>query len=362
MKNKNYICTLLATFFLSLFVSSCKKNETTTEELKPDIYKNIKFIKDWIPLESVPHSSIVQKLATTENNTLNDILKSWVAQGNIFQPGGHRLLITFINNPSSINPQVAKDEVFKGIGAWFQENFLPGINITIGYTTSINNADIKIGWYKGDHGDGANNAFDGRGGVLAHAFYPTSGVIHFDDDENWSASSLGPEFGTIDIASVAAHEFGHTIGLDHSECINATMTPHYFGLNMRTLSVDDVVGSRIIYGNDPTYQHGMTPSYGSVAVGTELEFWLFYSVEIDIWNMFGTGPRISYNENALPPFRYQTITWIIPQGVDLISGQGTSRLKVRTNGQYIGEVRMQANMNDCNTILAIKSTPFTIHN
>ena len=29
----------------------------------------------------------------------------------------------------------------------------------------------------------------GRGNVLAHAFYPVDGRLHFDDDENWVSNS-----------------------------------------------------------------------------------------------------------------------------------------------------------------------------
>ena len=44
-------------------------------------------------------------------------------------------------------------------------------------------AKFKIRFKKGKHSD--KYKFDGKGKVLAHAFYPRSGKIHFDDDETW---------------------------------------------------------------------------------------------------------------------------------------------------------------------------------
>ena len=44
-----------------------------------------------------------------------------------------------------------------------------------------------IAFERGRHDD--EFPFDGRDGVVAHAFYPLDGRLHFDADESWTLNS-----------------------------------------------------------------------------------------------------------------------------------------------------------------------------
>ncbi|CAJ0933840.1 unnamed protein product, partial [Mesorhabditis belari] len=105
---------------------------------------------------------------------------------------------------------------------------------------------IEILFADGDHGDG--EAFDGRGKILAHAYFPRfGGDVHFDDAETWSPDKYGVG---IDLYAVAVHEIGHSLGLKHSSERQAIMAPFYqtYKGDALHLHKDDIDALDKLYG------------------------------------------------------------------------------------------------------------------
>lgn len=117
-------------------------------------------------------------------------------------------------------------------------------------TASASDIKISFGRY-GHEGTDAERTcpypFDGSAGTLAHAYFPQDGRAHFDEDETFTH---GTPYG-VNLLWVAVHEFGHSLGLQHSSTYGAIMYPYYTGYvpNMK-LHFDDVAGIQSLYGDN----------------------------------------------------------------------------------------------------------------
>ncbi|OCT93196.1 matrix metalloproteinase-18 [Xenopus laevis] len=145
-------------------------------------------------------------------------------------------------------PQMTRDEVDQAI----QKAFKVWSDVTSLTFTRIYDgvSDIEMLFASKDHKDFL--PFDGPSGVLAHALAPgdnMGGDVHFDADEKWTSGSAG-----VNLFLVAAHELGHSLGLDHSKESNALMYPTYRYINPNTFQLpqDDISGIQSLYGPKET--------------------------------------------------------------------------------------------------------------
>ncbi|XP_051887013.1 matrix metalloproteinase-9 [Pristis pectinata] len=86
---------------------------------------------------------------------------------------------------------------------------------------------------------------------------------NFDEDKKWG---FCPDVG-YSLFLVAAHEFGHSLGLDHSSIKDALMYPMYSYTENFKLSNDDIAGIQHLYGP----KSSSTPSFTTLVDSTTTE-------------------------------------------------------------------------------------------
>ncbi|KAK2643019.1 hypothetical protein Ddye_024782, partial [Dipteronia dyeriana] len=131
----------------------------------------------------------------------------------------------------------AKAPFGRAVDSW--QLYIP---FTLEHFNVLDQSEVRVSFKTRAHGDG--RPFDGPRGVLAHAFAPTDGRLHFDAEENWVVGAVKDGF---DIQTVGLHELGHIFGLEHSSVKEAIMWPMQPPGQTKGLNDDDIQGIRALY-------------------------------------------------------------------------------------------------------------------
>ena len=138
----------------------------------------------------------------------------FVVRGCSYQAQFRTLTYSFVLGTPDLAGNGEKQAVRDAFATWQRQ-----IPIDFAEVGPTNNANFTIGWFTGDHGDGA--PFDGVGNVLAHAFYPPpcggthAGKMHFDDAEVWA------------LAAGAGHSMPKPLRFTRLAIFSDSITPPY---------------------------------------------------------------------------------------------------------------------------------------
>jgi hypothetical protein len=144
------------------------------------------------------------------------------------------------------------------------------------------------------------SAIDGQWGILGQGGYNytnaggfwhiVGGVVDMDANENWDPIiGNGNPSGTFDFFTVAVHEVGHALGLDHSGNGIDLMYPYYTGEKVWT-SARDVANIQSLYG--AWASNGGTGKFASLEAVPEPSTIVLVGIGLIIlaWKMRGISP------------------------------------------------------------------------
>ncbi|XP_011311133.1 matrix metalloproteinase-14 isoform X2 [Fopius arisanus] len=185
-----------------------------------------------ITLMSAPRCGVKDKVGASSDGRS----KRYALQGSRWRV--KKLTYKISKYPTLLEKKVVDKDISRAFAVWSEYTDLTFTQKRSGQV------HIEIRFERGEHGDG--DPFDGPGGTLAHAYFPVyGGDAHFDESEHWTVNS----YRGTNLFQVAAHEFGHSLGLSHSDIKSALMAPFYRGYDPDfVLDSDDIQGIQALYG------------------------------------------------------------------------------------------------------------------
>jgi hypothetical protein len=175
----------------------------------------------------------------------------------------------------------------------------------------------------GTNGNTHSELSGGSGGTLAFTETPIADGWRIRYYSNWTwHDGPAPVTVGVDIQGVAAHEYGHALGLGHSVAAGATMraTINGTGTTARSINSDDQAGVQFKYGVMDT---AIKPSITALAGGS--------SITITGTNFAATGNEVWFNSNGLTN----------PVKVLGLSSSGTSITLTAPAGAFPGDVMVK---------------------
>jgi hypothetical protein len=232
----------LAPSHLMIHVSNVRETSAVLSRIATQDQTNYIFPASPDLIKGVPTRAYAAPLTTA-----GDVTQSIPTYGNGWAgPGLGAATVGYVFSQMTEQLPLSQTEaaIQQAMAQWaqvVQVTWVQGTNPTAPQTVNIFYATYA-------HGDGY--PFDGPGGILAHTFYPAppnpepiAGDMHFNDSESWHIGS------DTDVFSVALHEFGHSLGLGHSDDPSDVMYPYY--KMVTTLNSGDIAAVQTLYASGP---------------------------------------------------------------------------------------------------------------
>ncbi len=230
--------------------------------------------------------------------------------------------------------------IWKACGEWASE--LHGLNGTGDplQTVGSGGANFDPSWQGNATAVGTTNnnihsMITGcNGGVLAFTETPISDGWRIRYYECWAWQDGPGSNGNMDLQGVACHEYGHALGLGHSNVGGATMFASVSGSGtaQRSIEADDIAGVQFIYG----VKAGTKPHMSSVSVTSGV-------ANITGTNFSSTNNEVWFTQSATggsgDPVK---VTGVTSNGtsisVTIPVGAGKGDILVRNNGTGHGNL------------------------